>query len=126
MFQNISLDAFVADFFVVQLVGVLTANDDCVDTNRFAIVIFHSDLALAVGVHPWQCAIFTDFRHAAGQLVGIIDWHRHQGFGFIAGKTKHHTLITSTTSLDESLVIFNDFLQAVPIHAPGDVRALVG
>ncbi len=126
VFQNVRLNAIVADFFVIQLVGVLAADNDSVDANRLAVVIFHGYLALAIGVHPGQGAILADFRHAAGQLVGVVDGHRHQGFGFIAGKAKHHALVASASGFDESFVVFDCFLDAVLVHTARNIRALVG
>ena len=57
--------------------------------------------------------------------MGIVDWHRHQGLGFIAGETKHHALVASATGFDEGFVIFRCFLHSVLIHTARNIRALI-
>ena len=56
-------------------------------------VIFHGDLALAVGAQPGELAALARLGQAAAELVGHGDGRGHQLGGLVAGIAEHHTLV---------------------------------
>ncbi len=58
--------------------------------------------------------------------MGHVDRHRHQGFGLVAGKAKHHSLVTRANVFDILIRHFAAFVFHGMIDAQGNIRALAG
>ena len=89
-------------------VAMLRGNDYAVHAERPAIAVFHRDLGLAIGAKESDFFVFADFREAMRKVVGELDGHGHQFFGFVAGEAEHEALIAGTAG----------------VHAHGDVWGL--
>jgi len=88
---------------------VLGRDDHGIDPARLAVgVIFHRDLAFAIGTKVAELAGFADLRQASGQLVGQGNGKRHELRGFIGCIPEHHALIAGSAC----------------VHAHGNVAGL--
>ncbi len=107
---NDCLDDVLFDFFPQRLdldqVAVLAGNDDGVDPDRLALIVFHRHLALPVGPQVVEGLVLPDLGKPPHQLVGEGNRHRHELFGLVAGVAEHEPLVAGATR----------------VHAHGDVR----
>ncbi len=126
MFDDVCANSFVAQLNAFKLIGVLAGNNDGMNSNRFSEVILNGNLAFAIRVHPLERAVFAGFCHAAGQLVGIVDRHWHQGFGFVTSVAKHHALVTGTTGGNIFFAICKTLGFSTAVNTHGNIAGLVG
>jgi len=94
--QNDFFDDLFSQVFVLYRRVVLSRNDDCVDTLRFSIFIFHGYLAFTIRSEPGK--LFRKPCLFESQRKGLCerDRKRHKRRGFSAGVTEHNTLVTGT------------------------------
>ena len=94
--ENVGVQLFVAD-----ALGVLAADDHGVNASGLAVlIVFHGNLALAVGAQVRQLAGLAHFGKLAGQLVGQRDGGRHQLRRFVRGIAEHHALIAGAAGVN--------------------------
>ena len=74
--------------------GVLRGNDDVRDFHRLVIHVFDGHLALGIRTKPRDLAALANLRKRTTELVGIHDGRGHELGRFVAGVTKHQTLVT--------------------------------
>ena len=77
-------------------------------------VILHRDLTLAVGPEPIQLPALAHCGQTAAEAVGQGDGGGHQLLGLVAGVAEHHALVAGA-----------DGLVVLPVHAHGDIAALL-
>ncbi len=124
VFDNVSADAFVAQYNTFEFIRMLTGYNNRMDANRLAIFILDSNLAFTIRIHPGKSAIFTHFSHPTGKFVGIIDRHRHESFGLIACISEHQTLVTSTACSNFSFSVIEVVDFPILIYALSNIRRL--
>jgi hypothetical protein len=61
--------------------------------HRLITIVFDRDLRFGVGTQPGNLPRFSQPRQLAPQFVGEGNRRRHELRSFIAGKTKHQSLI---------------------------------
>ena len=106
---------------------VLCGNDDRIDTGNLIVIVFYSDLCLSVRAKIFQCPVFSHLSQSSGQFMCQRDRHRHVFRRFIAGKTKHKSLVSCTGLFQRiafivqcALLIFQRF-----INTHGDIGRLL-
>ena len=74
--------------------GMLRRDDDGIEPLDCAgLVIFHGDLALAVGPQPGEAAALAGRCQRPGEHMGIFDGRGHQRLRLVASKAEHHALV---------------------------------
>ena len=121
MFHHRFADIRVADIRVV-----LGADESGVDAHGLTLVIFNGHLRFAVRAQPGNEAAAAHFRQLAGQFVGQVTGHGHQGGGFITGKPEHHTLVAGANGFDFGVGHFAFLGFEGSIHTHGNIAGLAG
>ena len=102
---------------------MLGGDDHGVDADRIVVfVIFHGDLALAVGAHVGDQAALADLSHLKAELLGQGQGQGHQLCRLVTGVAEHHALVARAVVQLGFLVVlvFQGF-----VHAQGDVGGLL-
>src|SRR2546423_4382574 len=76
---------------------VLRRQNDGIDALRAAVDVLDRDLGLSIGAQVGQRLVLTHPGQLAGEVVGELDRHRHQGGRFVAGKADDHSLAAGTS-----------------------------
>ena len=79
---------------------MLRGDDDGVDADRTAVVVFDRDLRLAVGPQVVHHAVAPGAGKPLHELVREHDRHRHQLVGFVAGVAEHQALVAGAAGVD--------------------------
>ena len=75
--------------------------------HGFAIDIVDRKLTLGIRAEPRQTAILAHFSLALHQAVRVVDRQRHERRCFVAGVTKHQTLVASALVEIDPLTFVN-------------------
>lgn len=110
---NGSLDDLLQDLLAELLGrdvrGVLSGNDDSVDTLRndstAILLVLDGDLGLGVGAEPRERSVTTSGRHSGVQLVGKHEGKGEELRGLISGIAEHDALVTGTELLESLIVV---------------------
>lgn len=70
------------------------------------IAVFDGDLGLTIWADPWASSIFTDLSEFVSKLSGKGVGKGHQIFTFVAGISKHMSLITCTYVFDSFINMY--------------------
>src|SRR5262249_25235616 len=90
---NYFLDAELPDLTVLGLLGVLGRNDDVGNAYDFAVLVNDGNLRFCVRTKPGAFAILADTRELTAKPMRVHDWRRHEFGCFVAGITKHQSLV---------------------------------
>ena len=77
---------------------MLSRDNNSINSYRLAILIGNSNLSLAIWAEIWQCAILAHLSQTTSQTMCQSNWNRQILRSFVGSITKHHTLVTSTSS----------------------------
>ena len=72
---------------------MLCGENDCINTDNFAVVVLERHLAFCVRAQPRQGAVFAYFSLTLHQTVSVGDRRRHQHIGFVSRIAKHQALV---------------------------------
>ena len=90
------LDDCLFDFSILNFRIMLMAYDNCIDADRFEAFVFDCNLRLCVWTKPLDLSALAEFCGLDKNLVGIHYRSRHKFRSFVACKTEHHALVTSS------------------------------
>ena len=103
---------------------MLCGNNHGVDSNHAVVIIFYGNLGLSVRTEVAQSSVFPNLCQLQRQHMSQCNRHRHQFFGFVAGKTEHHALVSGAgKSVLITALSFFHFQRF--IYALCDVRGLL-
>ena len=101
---NHPLDDLFGDVVAEGLVrderAVLSGDDDRVDPDGTAVVVFDRDLRLAIGTEIIEQAVTPRARESLDQLVRQHNRQRHELVGLGAGVPEHQALIAGASWID--------------------------
>ena len=117
---NHALNHGLFNLLMGHMLIVLGGNHHCIHRHRLAILIRHGHLRLAVRPHPGVGAVLAHLGHPPGQPMSQGNGHGHHFRGFIAGKAKHHALISRAGFM----LIRSPGFQG-RVHPLGNVRGLI-
>jgi hypothetical protein len=96
---NHVLSHLLAQFFGGHAVVVLRRNDHGVDPRRFAVDVFDTHLAFAVGTKKIQFTAAAHITEAASKLVCQRNGQRHQFRRFVTSVSEHQALVAGAASV---------------------------
>src|SRR5687768_11805172 len=115
-----------ADAFLVDIVVVLSRDDDGIHADGLAVRILNSYLALAIWPEIRDAALLPGVGQLPAQILGKLDGERHQLRCLIAGETDHHALVASADRFDLGIGHLALLLFERVIDAHCDVGRLTG
>ena len=108
----------------INTVAMLCRNKHCAQLHWTTVHIFEGDLGLAVGTQVRHLSALSHFSQTLGQTMRKPDGKWHEIWCFVARKSEHHSLVTSTLAVEQVFATHATALFFTHVDTLSNVRAL--